>query len=96
MERMLEVIRSESWPRRAKREKEGREGNEEKTAKIRKKQCPDVGEHRCDFDCLCGLRLFGLFGWRLFGVRRDCLLEKTSTNGSNSAFRIHETALRAS
>ena len=51
--------------------------------------------------------LFGLFGlfvgfgrrrrrrsvW--FGVRGDCLLEKTSANGSNSAPRIHETALRA-
>ena len=49
------------------------------------------------FVCFVCFGLFGRGGGRSvwFGVRGDCLLEKTSANGSNSAPRIHETALQA-
>lgn len=96
------IVATKSYERGRKRGE-----NEEKSAQIGQQKRPDVGEQRRDLNGLRWLRrfglfvcfvCFGLFGRRRsiwFGVRGDCLLEKTSANGSNSALRIHETALQA-
>ena len=96
------IVATKSYERGRKRGE-----NEEKSAQIGQQKRPDVGEQRRDLNglrwlCRFGLFVcFGLFGRRRrrrsvwFGVHGDCLLEKTSANGSNSAPRIHETALQA-